>query len=292
MGTGGFSLTMAGIVSAVQGFAGIIGSNIGGILSDKYVAAHPDVNVDHMRRASLLAEDVVSVLACFILATGPEANTIAFVLIFQNIVAPILGAPNRAIMIEMSAKYAAAIQGAVNCADNLTLYALSSTLNGMFLDAGGCRNCAADDHESPGCRDEETQEQADLNDNQTFWARDESSCNVQTIGLYAEKEDLICIRSSVVGWNETESCTLSHTIEKAEEAVEDPDACHQTWLNFFLLCGVLRLVGGLLFYFQAKGYINLTAKIEAAAAERRGGGAAAANGAVEPDAPPPDVTTL
>ena len=42
-------------------------------------------------------------------------------------------------MIEMSAKYAAAIQGAVNCADNLTLYALSATLNGLFLDSGGCR---------------------------------------------------------------------------------------------------------------------------------------------------------
>ena len=37
----------------------------------------------------------VGVGACFILATGPGASTIAFVLVFQNIVAPILGAPNR-----------------------------------------------------------------------------------------------------------------------------------------------------------------------------------------------------
>ena len=32
---------------------------------------------------------------------------------------------------------AGAIQGFLNCADNLTLYALSSTINGWLLDQGG-----------------------------------------------------------------------------------------------------------------------------------------------------------
>lgn len=121
---------------------------------------------------------VVYSITCLVLSTGPDSTTIAWCLILQNIIAPIVGAeialisivfwrendhlPRQArekrggrdgqksdgvlagtaarpMMIEMSAKYAAAIQGAVNCADNLTLYALSATLNGLFLDSGGCR---------------------------------------------------------------------------------------------------------------------------------------------------------
>ena len=55
-----------------------------------------------------------------------------------------------------------------------------------------------------------------------FWTPD--ACNVASA-----KDDLICIQSDASV--DTQTCTLTHTVMKAEQAVEDPSQCHQTWLN-------------------------------------------------------------
>ena len=108
-------------------------------------------------------------------------------------------------------------------------------------------------------------------------------------------------------------------MEKAEQAVEDPAACHERWSLLFMIYGATILVAAAAFFVLASGYMNLTAKIEATAAKLAGtpvatpaadgkatagaaANGAAANGAaangggahdgVEPDAPPPDVTAL
>ena len=59
-------------------------------------------------------------------------------------------------------------------------------------------------------------------------------------------------------------------MEKAEQAVEDPAACHERWSLLFMIYGATILVAAAAFFFLASGYMNLTAKIEATAAKLAG----------------------
>jgi hypothetical protein len=94
-----------------------------------------------------------------------------------------------------------------------------------------------------------------------FWISD--ACNVTSA-----KDDLICVHS--LGTGDTETCTLTHTVPKAEQAVEDPEMCHQTWLNLFLLYGLLRIGGGLFFFVASANYVGLTASIDQKSAQMHG----------------------
>ena len=56
--------------------------------------------------------------------------------------------------------------------------------------------------------------------------------------------------------------SIRHVIQKAEQAVEDEELCHETWSQLFVLYGVCSLVGGLVFVINGRGYSNITADIE------------------------------
>ena len=217
---GGFSVIWAGIISAIQGFVSVPIGPVSGWMSDRFVEgfeggagergakgclAHglcragawvsaKGVSVDQLRRSSIIFEDLITAALTFVLAMQPSPNMIAFILIFKAIVGPFAGALNRPIMVEMSPKYAAGIMGAVNCADNLTLYALSATLNGWLLDNGGCRPCGADNMEFPGCAAQQVKETTDLN-GEHFWQLTNGTADLadSACNIVSEEGEQICI---------------------------------------------------------------------------------------------------
>ena len=264
---GGLELWEAGLVAATSFSGSVFGMWGGGFFAD-WITNKGVLSTDRIRKLSIVSSNLISFAICGVLAMGPPAFLIGVMLFLRNLLVDFVGAAGAPISVDMSPKYAAAIMGALNCANNLTFYAISANIIGYWLDAGGCRKVDAAANADPP----------------QVWRMPGRCAHQFNITEDHRAESEACF--SALGASDAcgeewaysaEECTLTRLITE-DPTVERAADCTTTWHLLWGTFSLCSLLAGLLFAFFGSSQ-DITAKVDREVAAYEGTRSAASNDA-------------